>query len=192
MRLFVAIELSGSWRDAAAAVRAQLESRLDPEARSSLRWVQPELLHLTLRFLGEFPDDAVGALQLAIDREVPSVDLALTTAGAGAYGGRRARVVWLGVDGDLGGLQALASAVERACVAAGAKPEARPFSPHITLARVRERASLDARGAVAAAVGGLAPPTREEMLVRGVALVRSTLGAGPPRYEVLSRHPRTS
>ncbi len=187
----MAIDVPTSWRDAAAAIRARTESGLDGEARSALRWVQPERLHLTLRFLGEFPDDALGRLHGALDREVTAVDFALRTARVGAYGDRRGvRVIWVGVDGDIEALSTLARAVERACVAAGAAPERRALVPHVTVARVRERAPLDARHAIASAVADLGEPAQQSMQVREVLLVRSFLGSGPPRYEVLSRHPR--
>ncbi len=189
MRLFVAIELPEEWRAAALVLRRNLERGLDEEAARALRWVDPDLLHLTLRFLGEFPDVDLARLQAALDG-VDGVPLRLTTHEVGTFGApRRTRTLWLGVAGDLDRLTALAAEVERAAVEAGAAAERRAFSPHITLARVRERASDHEREQVArAARAQIAPPL--EVHAADVALVRSHLGAGPPRYEVLSRHPR--
>ncbi|MCC6235983.1 MAG: RNA 2',3'-cyclic phosphodiesterase [Dehalococcoidia bacterium] len=190
MRLFVALELPEAWRAAALTLRLEWERGLDEEARRALRWVEPELLHLTLRFLGEFADTGVPQLQAALDAHVATLPLALTAHEVGTFGApRRVRTLWLGVAGELERLAALAAEVERAVVEAGAAPEARTFAPHITLARVRERASERAREQVARAAQAVrAPPL--EVRATEVVLVRSHLGSGPPRYEVLSRHPR--
>ena len=189
MRLFVALELTETWRAAALALRRDLERDLDEETRRALRWVEPELLHLTLRFLGEFADAEVDRLRAALDAHVHSVPLALTAHEVGTFGsGRRTRTVWFGVTGELERLAALATEVERAVVEAGAAPEERAFSPHITLARVRDRVSDRAREQIAA-VAHLLPAPALEVRAEDVALVRSRLGSGPPRYEVVSRHP---
>jgi 2'-5' RNA ligase len=189
VRLFVALELPDAWRDVAIELRATLDGVLDAESARALRWVQPDLLHLTLRFLGEFPETNLDRLRAALDRHVPPAGLDLSLAGAGRFGTpRRMQAVWLGVDGDRGGLEALAARVEQACVDAGVAPDARAFQPHITLARVRERTSPETRTRVAAAVDTLPAPEPSPFHVREVALVRSTLGNGAPRYDVLSNH----
>ncbi len=191
MRLFVALEVPPTWRAAATRVRRDLERALGEDVRV-LRWVDPQLLHLTLRFLGEYPDGEVARLQVALGAHIRDVDVELATSRLGTFGTpRRLRTVWIGVGGDLEGLRALARAVDAAADEASATapgPEVAPFTPHLTVARVRERATAQQREAVAAAVQAieLAPLT---MHARGVALVRSQLGGGPPRHEVLSRYP---
>jgi 2'-5' RNA ligase len=189
VRLFVVLELPHAWREAAVEVRSALDGTLGVEPSSALRWVQPGLLHVTLRFLGEFPDTEVARLQDTLDRHVGGFDLGLGLGAVGRFGPwQRTQVVWLGVDGDVAGLRALAERVERACLEAGAAAEARAFQPHITLARVRERTSPEARRAIAAAVDALEAPAPSALRAREVALVRSTLGGAAPRYDVLSRH----
>jgi RNA 2',3'-cyclic 3'-phosphodiesterase len=191
MRLFVALGLPADWRAAAVEVRRALESSLDTEAARALRWVDPALLHLTLRFLGEFPDTEVPTLQAALQRTINDIDLELSLAEVGGFGGRnRLQVIWLGLAGDVEGLRTLAEQVDRACVEVGAPPEARGFQPHVTIARVRERTAPDIRRTLAATLEGLAPPAAPlAFRPREIALVRSHLGNGPPRYQVLSRHP---
>ena len=189
MRLFVALELPDAWRDAAVEVRAALEATLDVASSRALRWVRPDLLHVTLRFLGEFPDADLDRLQRALDRHVEAFDLALSLGEVGRFGApQRTQVVWLGVGGDVAGLRSLAERVDRACLEAGAPFEARSFQPHLTLARVRERASPDARRAIAAAVDALDLPGGLQFRAHQVALVHSTLGGAAPRYNVKSRH----
>ena len=72
--------------------------------------------------------------------------------------------------------------------AAGLPPERRELRPHVTLARVRQRASASQRRAIAAAVAALDTPPQHAHRASEVVLVRSHLGAGQPRYEVLGRY----
>lgn len=183
VRLFISVELPEAWRDAARAARAALERQVE----APLRWVDPRLMHLTLRFLGEVPEEEVSRLRNALDG-VPPVDvqLALKQAGPNVPASRTA-VVWLAIGGDGDGLRALADRVE-AVVSIGFEPEQRPFRPHVTLARVDRRASGGRRRTVAEAVERLPAPSPSPFTAHAVALVRSHLGRGGPRYEVLSRH----
>jgi 2'-5' RNA ligase len=187
MRLFVAIELPTGWREAAAEAQRTLIQRVPPR---TLRPVDPALMHLTLRFLGEVEDEALPLLQRELAALEP-VDVQLALGAAGSFGAARStRVAWLAIEGDRDGLAALARRVERAVVAAGAPPEPRPFRPHLTLARVTRGADGEARRAVAEALAALPRPAAAPFHARRIALVRSHLG-GPhgPRYEPLLRHP---
>jgi 2'-5' RNA ligase len=192
MRLFIAIEIPPAWGEAAVAVTAAI-------ARASgvpLRGVDPARLHLTLRFLGEVPPERLEPLRLALTDHVPPVDVMLTLEGAGTFGaagrapsGRRPRqttVVFLGVGGDRAGLLALATRVEDAVRAAGLPPEKRPFTAHLTIARLHRSLPPDARRAVTAAAGDIPMQHVEPSRVREVVLMQSILGAHP-RYEVLAR-----
>jgi RNA 2',3'-cyclic 3'-phosphodiesterase len=189
VRLFGALELPDAWRDVAIDVRSALDAALEFEQSSVLRWVRPDLLHVTLRFLGELPDPELEGLQEALARHIEPFDLALALDRVGHFGSRqRPQVVWLGIGGNVAGLRALADRVDRACVEAGAPSDARAFQPHITLARIRDRTSTEARRTIAAAVDGLESPPPAPFRAHEVALVRSTLGGATPRYDVLSRH----
>ena len=106
LRLFIAAQLPAAAQQAAAAALARLRA----ENPGGWRWVRPEALHLTLRFLGETPTEWAPAATAAMRRAAassPPLELALN--GAGVFGGRRPRVLWLGLAGDLDGLQALAA-----------------------------------------------------------------------------------
>ena len=193
MRLFVAIELPEAWRDAARSVRREIERALDGDARARLRWVEPSLLHLTLRFIGEVDQqrgDAIGEALDAMDATEP-VDVGVALAAAGTFGPPgRTQVVWLGVGGDADGLARLAALVERAVVGSGVNADERDFRPHVTLARVHRRASRTERQAVAeavAAVAASATSNAAEFRATRVALVRSDLGSNGPTYTVLTR-----
>lgn len=198
MRLFVAIELPEAWRvEATAARRWLLDRLLHPSGEAvddqpGLRFTSPERLHLTLRFLGEVDEAALPALQQQLAGEVVAVDVALELAALGTFGSRaRPRVVWLGLGGDLDGLQATRAAVDRALVAAGVAVDDQPLRPHITLARVDRRATPGQRRAIRAAIEEIEAPASARFVAREVVLVRSHLGRDV-RYEVLGRYPRAS
>jgi 2'-5' RNA ligase len=192
VRLFVAVELNEEWRAAALDARARIEARLDAEVQRALRWVAPDLLHVTLRFLGEYPDAELPRLLDALAERVREVELVLELTGVGTFGqGARLRTAWLGLGGDLEQLRRVADAIETAVAGAGAQPSRGGFAPHVTLARVRERTPAEARRRIAPALADVEVHA-EPLRVQQVALVRSHLGAGGPRYEVLERLPSGS
>jgi 2'-5' RNA ligase len=186
VRLFIAIEVPDAWR---VAAREATEA-LVRTSKVRLRVVDPSLMHLTLRFLGEVSEARVEPLTSALHEAVAAVDVELELGRAGTFGPpARTQVVWLGVGGDLDGLQALADRVEAAVRAAGLPSEERPLRPHLTLARLGRQVGPDDRRAVAEAARNLDPPPRLAFRARELVLMRSHLGAAQPRYEVLARVP---
>lgn len=189
MRLFVALEAPERWREEAAEAQRALANALPKPTRDRLRPVDPALMHLTLRFLGEVDEGGVDALQAALDGHVDPFTLNLSLAAAGTFGpAARTSVAWLGVGGDVEGLRTLAARIEDAISAAGLPREDRDLSPHLTLARVHRSARPPDRRAIAEAIGALPPPPPCPVTARELLLVRSHFGGARPRYEVLSRH----
>lgn len=183
-RLFFAVPLPEAVLDELAAARARFEGA----GALALRWVPADRMHLTLRFLGETPLNLTEPLRAAMSETAASTPpLELTLARWGTFGGGRPRVLWVGMDGDVAGLQTLAEALAGALAPLGFEPDDRPFRPHLTLARVRERADRAEREALAAAVESIAPPRRLPVPIREIRLIRSHLGRGAPRYEDLGR-----
>jgi len=181
MRLFFAVELPSE-------VQAAL-GRFNPsDASRDYRWTDPSLMHVTLAFLGQQPED-----QLDILRKVGAAAAAASRPGViklgqpGSFGARRApRVLWIGLDGDLAALQALHSNLNTGLKQAGFEVEDRAFSPHITLARRRETA----RGS---APPGW-PPTQNlqkspEFQMHELTLFESRLSPRGPTYIVLAEFP---
>jgi len=182
MRLFVAIELEEPIKR--AIVRAQRSlSRFD----SMVRWVAPEQMHLTLKFLGEVPDARLPDICAALELAVQDCDLfELTTAAPGCFPPRgQARVIWLGTDVLGNGLSACQSAIEDALEAAGFPREQRPFSAHLTLGRVRGDRS---GGALRRDVSTLNCPAVAQR-VESVALMQSQLSPKGARYTRLGVWP---
>jgi RNA 2',3'-cyclic 3'-phosphodiesterase len=129
MRIFVALDIDD-------AIRARLELFLDgvrglaPEAR----WVRPESMHVTLKFVGEKPSDAVEEIKRALGT-VRGGAIEVSFRGYGFFPSSKApRVFWVGIGADPE-LAALAMSVDEATGALGVPREEHAFSPHLTLAR---------------------------------------------------------
>lgn len=152
MRCFVAIDLPADVRGALGAAGDDLRV---VAPRADVRWVGAAALHLTLKFLGEVPEERVAAIRDSLAAIAAATrQMTLTCAGLGVFPGpSRPRVVWAGITDGLRELGSLAAAVERAVEPLGFAPERRPFRGHVTLGRVRSprgcgplARAIDARG----------------------------------------------
>jgi len=148
-----------------------------------VRWVRPELMHLTLAFLGEVSGDF---LELAKVRlfEVAQQHQAFKAQlnGLGAFPSpSRARVVWIGTEQGGSEVCLLQADVVKALGSMGYQAERRPFSPHLTVGRLRM--PDDVRKVVA----GLF--VSEPFVIDRVVLFRSVLGPAGPAYSVLAEFP---
>jgi 2'-5' RNA ligase len=183
MRLFLAINLPADVHAAIDAAAAPLR-----DAAPSLRWVAADRIHLTVRFLGEVPLDRVAAIREVVDGATAGHgDAPLALGGLGAFPNfRRARVVWLGVEAHPR-LELLHHDVEAACVALGFEPEGRAFRPHVTLARVRDRAPEDELRALHRLARSFAFEATVD--VASVDLMSSELSPEGPRYRLLHSSP---
>jgi len=184
LRLFIACELPEDWLTALnEACRVLSKGGL-----GALRWVRPEGIHLTLKFLGDagrhlLPDLEI-ALQDACRGQAP---FSLELGALGSFGGRRGvRVIWAGVNGDIKALQALQRRVDEEVSRLGFAREVRPFSPHLTLARVPDSAPSDTGARVTAALRTLSTPQAAPFAVAETCLIRSQLGPGGARYTRLA------
>jgi 2'-5' RNA ligase len=184
LRLFFAVELPAEIRARAGEHIADLRAQL-PDVRAG--WERMEKLHLTLKFLGEIEESRVVALRGAAARAAQSVStFVMRLEGAGAFPPRGLpRVLWISVADASGGLAHLQHRLEEECERAGFPREARPFHPHITLARLR-RPEGARRLAALHQDKGFAPA---EVSVNDLLLIRSEPGPGGSRYTELSRHP---
>jgi len=136
LRLFTAIDIPPDVRTTLAA----LLDRLRPLAK--LHWIPVEKLHITTKFIGEWPEDRADDLKgaLAAVRAATPVDIAIRRIGW-LPNPRSARVLYAGVEASES-LTALAAATEQAAAGVGVPVEDRIFRPHVTLARTRERVPL--------------------------------------------------
>lgn len=188
IRLFVACELSDEIR--AALARVQDELRKNGAGR--LRWVRPEGIHITFKFLGQVERARVPEVMVALASEIEPFRLRLAPARLGGFGGARIRVVRVGVEGDMDGLAALAQRVERSLTPLGFPAERRPFAPHLTLARVPDRMPAAERGRLAGLVKDHRLEPLPSMIVTSVSLIQSVLGPGGSVYHKLATFPPES
>lgn len=173
LRTFIALPLPVEWTEALTEAMDELRRGIP----GGVRWVNPSGIHLTLKFLGQ--TDAVMAPRIVNKMGEALEDFkgpALLLSGLGTFpGGRNPRVIWAGIDGGTDGLDALFRRVEDMATGLGWPKERRPFRPHMTLGRVREKATDKQQQRVAEAIAGIRLPVVPEWRVDIVRLYRSEL-----------------
>ena len=172
VRAFIAVELS----DAAKTEAGRLISVVSEMGIRGVRAIRPQGIHLTLRFLGGIDCDAVpeviAAIRVAAARSHP-FDLSLGEVGA-FPNEASARVLWVGVEGDVISLSRLREKVENELSSVGFRRDRRRFNPHVTLARLRDRVSRANRRRVVETVYTVGH-ARTGFSVEAVTLFQSTL-----------------
>jgi 2'-5' RNA ligase len=135
MRLFVALGIPSAVRDQLAALIKEVRALGPAPSAKKVRWVRPENIHVTLKFIGEAAPTKLEAIRLALAavRSADAVDLLVH--GLGFFPNQiRPRVLWAGMEASLN-LAPLAGDIDRALGGVGFALEKRPFTPHLTLAR---------------------------------------------------------
>ncbi|HEV8194676.1 MAG TPA: RNA 2',3'-cyclic phosphodiesterase [Ktedonobacterales bacterium] len=184
-RTFIAVELPDNVRAFLTRAIARLRRALP-----SVRWVDPASLHLTLAFLGELDDDALAAAMTATEEEASKgTPFTLRTGTLGTFGPRHVpRVIWIGVEGETAHVRALQEALAQRLEAAGFPREQRPFSPHLTLARLKSPLAPEALTRLEALMH---EPQHEHASwrVNEISVMKSELGRGGARYIRLQAYP---
>jgi len=186
IRTFVAIELPTPILTTVAAVQEKLRVHA-----GALKIVAPDLLHLTVRFLGEVQPSQITAVEGATRRAAMAcLPFRLTLSSVGSFGGSAPRVVWVGLEHDagLGALLRLHRGLEEELAAAGFERDRRPLAPHLTIARVRDavpRPEARALGDTIAGLAGGTPPSGS-FEVMELTVMRSDLSPRGPRYTPLA------
>lgn len=179
VRLFLAINFTPLVRREVAAATATLRS-CAPKAS----WVDESLLHLTLKFIGEQPEDRLDDIQAAVARVAGRHrELVMAIGGIGAFPNfRRVRIVWLGIAPEPR-LELLHHDIEVEFEILGIEVEGRPFRPHLTLARVKQPLTDDE----AKTLSRTARQTdyRTDFIVRSIDLMQSDTTATGPAYTTL-------
>ena len=182
-RTFCAIELPPGVRAQAKAHISRLKNSF-PNVRAS--WTRDDKFHLTLKFLGEIPQERIKSLVTAASRAAGSLlPFKLLIEGAGAFPPSGApKVLWLGVTDIAGGLTDLHARLEAECEREGFPKDERAFHPHLTLARIRE--PRDAR--LLALFHRQTGFPGIESSVSELLIIRSELSNAGSKYSVVSRH----
>ena len=183
MRLFVAVDLDDAARAAIAAEQKRVAAALG-DARSSVKWVRPDHMHLTLAFLGEVSDAQAPAIVDAVSRPVARPPFGITFQGLGVFpnhGGPRA--LWVGITDGAAELSDLQREIAGRVTDAGSALESRPFHPHLTLGRWRQSRPSDRRRVMAAS----RPDAIARVAVPMATLYQSRISSAGPTYTSLAR-----
>jgi len=184
-RLFIALELP----EQILTELTQTQTRLKVKAPfKSLRWAKPGGIHLTLRFLGDTPVDKVQRLSDVFESAIePHQAITLISGRLGCFPNfKKPSVLFVHVEGQLDRLNALQKSIERTAVTLDYPPETRPYTPHLTLARIDRRAVRSEQRRT----GEMAQEEKIKSLdweANSVSLIRSELKADGAVYTTL-RH----
>jgi RNA 2',3'-cyclic 3'-phosphodiesterase len=193
IRAFIAIELSAAILHQIGEIESRLKPQLPPDC---VRWMKPDSLHLTLKFLGQVPSDQIDLIKSSLKNALAAQHaFTLEVTGAGCFPDlHRPRVIWVGVKEDAPShqLQHVQRAVENAISPLGYPAEARDFSPHLTLGRLaRDVRTLDLKK-VGDVIGASSVGSLGRWDVTNVALIKSDLRPTGAVYTILARAPLTA
>ena len=184
-RTFIALPLSSTIVEKLADVQRILR-RGSPER--AVIWVKPANVHLTLFFLGDILPSRQRPIETALSIVARNVrPFVVTVAGLGAFpNANRPRVIWVGLEEPTGQLALLHRAVNEAMESVGFQPEKRPFSPHLTLGRIRRRTSRDDARAVGETVQQAEVGHLGDVAVARIIFFRSVLKSSGAEYTPLA------
>lgn len=144
------------------------------ESRLNIRWIPASNVHLTLRFLGDIDPSLVPGISAGMDTAVQNVTpFRLTADGPGVFPNlRQARVIWIGLTGEVDRLQQLRAGIEAGMAKCGFREETRPFRAHLTIGRTRQRVPASD---IAAMLASLKESVSDSFKVDRITLYQSTL-----------------
>jgi len=173
VRSFIAIELPEELR----LELSQLQAKLKAGKQPGVKWADPYGIHLTLKFLGNIAVDKTGEITKAIEEAAQgTAPFHLEVKQLGVFPNlRRVQVVWVGISGEVDKLGQLQQRIESGLARLGFTPESRPFTPHLTLARLRDQASLDERQRLGQLIASTSFESAHSIEVDAVNLMKSQL-----------------
>jgi 2'-5' RNA ligase len=184
VRCFIAIELP----DGVKRGLRELQSRLKADSQAPVKWVDPDNIHLTLKFLGNVATDRMDEITAALTQAVQGTTyLSLEVKELGVFPNpRRVQIVWVGVSGEVEKLARLQQRIESGLRMLGFPPEGRRFTPHLTLARLRDRATPEERARLGQLIADTEFEAAPSFIVDSVNLMKSQLTPEGPIYTRLS------
>lgn len=184
VRIFIAIHLPDDVR----TVLTSLEDRLKARRHPFVKWVDPESVHLTLKFLGNVAVESIPQVIEAMSGVARlHTCFRLQVAGTGAFPSwQRPQVVWVGVGGELDRLNSLQKGLESVLSPLGFPPEPRAFSAHLTLGRLRDRVTPDERRRFADFAQKVEFKASLSFEVSAIRLMKSQLTPTGPIYSELA------
>jgi len=183
IRVFIAVPIPPP----AKLVLAETIEGLSRKISGGVRWVNPDGIHLTIKFLGDIAPEGVAGVTEAMGRAAAQVSpFQIRLWGLGTFPNeRRPRVLWAGLEGDLPRLTELQEKTENELMALGYPKDRRSFNPHLTLGRVRDQLSEQTRLGIGPVVFSEELEGSKLWLVESVELIQSHLGPGGATYSNL-------
>ncbi len=183
LRLFWAVNLPAETKKKLSGIQLKLKN-----ISCDAKWVEEENLHFTMKFLGNVEVSAVPALVDAVKAALAGVPaFTIRPLGMGFFSGAaRPRVLWVGLQGEMGRLQKIYEQINRAHLPLGFPQEKRPFSPHLTLARLRSGKGSET---LVMKVNEMSPDIEQigSLKIRSVDLMQSELNRRGPIYTPLAK-----
>ncbi len=179
LRCFIAISLPEPLKLALGEVIVKLR-----ESGADIKWVPDKNLHLTLKFLGRTEEGQLDEIKSALHKKLSHyAPFYIKIGGVGYFpGGRNPRVIWVGIE-EPGSLADIYTDFEDAMVKFGYPREGRPFSPHLTIGRVRSPKRV---AEVIKRLDEFRTVAFDEFVVKGVTLMKSELKPGGAEYSALA------
>ncbi len=181
MRVFIAIDIEPGILKGIGSLQKELGR--DMPSSKGVKWVRPDLIHLTLKFLGDIDEKSVDKVKRVVANAAErQAGFSINVGGLGVFG-RPARVLWVGVDRsvELGGFRA---GLEKYLVKAGMKEDAQKYSAHLTIARIN---NFKASKAVAMLAKEHEKTQFGSFFADSVCIYKSELTSDGPEYTLLSR-----
>jgi len=184
IRAFIAIELP----DKVKNELSEILYKLNPGREKAVKWINPNGIHLTLKFLGNTPEEKIVDITQAVAKASSSTyPFNLELKGLGAFPNLKSpRVVWVGVGGDIPIITNLQRQIDQSLIPLGFSPEKRDFSPHLTLGRVRDKTSKNERYELGKTIESLRIEGSSSFAVDRISLMQSTLTSSGAIYNQLA------
>ncbi|MHC4069527.1 MAG: RNA 2',3'-cyclic phosphodiesterase [Planctomycetota bacterium] len=188
MRCFIAIDIDENTRKAFADLeqRMQAQARGENINRSDVKWVRPEQVHITLKFLGEIKDSQISEIcNIVQEVAAEKKGFELELESVGYFGGRSARVLWVGSGKGKEELSLLAGVLDERLSLAGWPKETREFSGHLTLCRIRNTSAGFKLAQMSKEYEGF---KLGSVSVDSISVYQSELTPSGPNYTVLVKY----
>lgn len=172
MRTFIAIELSEPIRNALSQIEAHLKY-----SGADVKWVREENIHLTLKFLGEIPEENIAKIKSILDeigKSTPPFEISIKDIGAFPKI-ENLRVIWVGLDKGADESKILAERIDEALSKIGFQKETRAFAAHLTIGRVRSAKNKETLKEKVLSAGNSILNTQYSQLISSIILFQSTL-----------------
>ncbi len=184
IRSFIAIELPEELKKALV----ELQSKFKSAGNVPLRWVAPGNIHITLKFFGDIDIGITGNITAALETATQgTTPFSIEASGLGVFPNmNHIQILWVGLTGDLERLSQLQKRTEECLKPLGFSVEARPFTPHLTLARVRDYARPDERRKLGELISATSFEGKYKIDIKAINLMKSQLTPEGPIYTKIS------